>query len=165
MREQTNRLKTIALQIGSEQAMINLGALIGAETAAGAVLFLFGELGSGKTTLAKGIALGLGIDDPITSPTFQLRKSYRGREILNHLDLYRLNDPAELKVLDLDELLEEGVTVIEWGDLLWNRLHSHCLMVQIEIADDPAQRCVSLSTDESRLIPLLEAIANADIGD
>jgi tRNA threonylcarbamoyladenosine biosynthesis protein TsaE len=165
MNQETGNPEITKFPVNSEQAMIDLGVLIGAKAATGAVIFLSGELGSGKTTLTKGIARGLDIKESITSPTFQLCKSYRGREVLYHLDLYRLKSPAELKVLDLDELLDEGVTVIEWGDLLWERLCDRCILIQIEMTDDPARRLVGITTKEPRFIPLVEAVYHADFGD
>ncbi|MGF1596099.1 MAG: tRNA (adenosine(37)-N6)-threonylcarbamoyltransferase complex ATPase subunit type 1 TsaE [Acidimicrobiales bacterium] len=82
----------------------------------GDLLVLTGDLGAGKTCFTQGLGRGLGIDDRITSPTFTLAAVYRGRLVLNHLDVYRLDDPAETLDLDLPELLEDGVTVIEWGE-------------------------------------------------
>ena len=75
------------LQIRSEQAMIELGELLGKRVVPGDLLFLSGDLGAGKTTLVKGIAKGMGISATITSPTFQLIKTYYGKYRLNHLDL------------------------------------------------------------------------------
>ncbi len=105
-------------QIASEQAMLDFGEDLGKRLRPGDLLFLSGELGAGKTTLTKGIAKGLAIAAEITSPTFQLRKTYEGRFILNHLDLYRLERPAELAIFEPEAMVEEGVTVVEWGDLL-----------------------------------------------
>ncbi len=104
--------------IASEQAMLDFGEDLGKLLRPGDLLFLSGELGAGKTTLTKGIAKGLEIETEITSPTFQLRKTYEGRFILNHLDLYRLERPAELAIFEPEVMVEEGVTVVEWGDLL-----------------------------------------------
>ncbi|MEL6981209.1 MAG: tRNA (adenosine(37)-N6)-threonylcarbamoyltransferase complex ATPase subunit type 1 TsaE, partial [Actinomycetota bacterium] len=82
----------------------------------GDLLVLTGDLGAGKTCFTQGLGAGLGIDDRITSPTFTLANRYRGRLILHHLDVYRLDGEADAADLDLDDLLESGVTVIEWGD-------------------------------------------------
>lgn len=98
----------------------------------GDLLFLSGDPGAGKTTLTQGIARGLGVAGPVTSPTFQLKKSYRGRFRLIHLDLYRLERPEELEALEPDELTAEGITVVEWGDLLKQRLGGEYLEVRID---------------------------------
>ncbi|MEL7158633.1 MAG: tRNA (adenosine(37)-N6)-threonylcarbamoyltransferase complex ATPase subunit type 1 TsaE, partial [Actinomycetota bacterium] len=82
----------------------------------GDLLVLTGDLGAGKTCFTQGLGAGLGIEDRITSPTFTLVSEYRGRLDLHHLDVYRLDGPADTLDLDLHELAEDGVTVIEWGE-------------------------------------------------
>lgn len=92
---------------------------------AGDVILLVGDLGAGKTTFAQGFAIGLGIDDSVTSPTFTLVRQYSVPDrsdpplsILFHADLYRLDsDPTEIADLGLGELVEDGgVALVEWGD-------------------------------------------------
>ena len=85
----------------------------------GDVLLLEGPLGSGKTTFVRGLARGLGVAGHVSSPTFQLVRVYEGKVALAHADLYRLDDPAAaLADLGLEELLDRGAAVIEWGDRL-----------------------------------------------
>jgi tRNA threonylcarbamoyladenosine biosynthesis protein TsaE len=84
----------------------------------GDLLLLAGELGAGKTTFVRGLARGLGISSGVQSPTFQLVRVYPGRIQLAHVDLYRLESGAELADLGLDDLLEQGVVAVEWGDRL-----------------------------------------------
>jgi tRNA threonylcarbamoyl adenosine modification protein YjeE len=84
----------------------------------GDLLRLIGELGSGKTTFVRGLARGLGSPADVMSPTFQLVRVYAGTIQLAHVDLYRLASPAEIDELGLDELLEQGVVAVEWGDRL-----------------------------------------------
>jgi len=94
------------------------GARLGALLRAGDLLVLTGDLGAGKTTLTQGIADGLGVRGPITSPTFVIARvhpSLVGGPDLVHVDAYRLAGLAELDDLDLDASLEESVTVVEWG--------------------------------------------------
>jgi tRNA threonylcarbamoyladenosine biosynthesis protein TsaE len=94
------------------------GARLGAILRAGDLLVLTGDLGAGKTSLAQGIAAGLGVRGPITSPTFVIARvhpSLVGGPDLVHVDAYRLGGFAELDDLDLDASLEEAVTVVEWG--------------------------------------------------
>jgi tRNA threonylcarbamoyladenosine biosynthesis protein TsaE len=85
---------------------------------AGDLLVLAGDLGAGKTSLTQGIAEGLGVRGPITSPTFVIARVHpslvRGPDLV-HVDAYRLGGLAELDDLDLDASLEESVTVVEWG--------------------------------------------------
>lgn len=105
----------------NETALIALGEKIGRALETGQVLVLTGELGAGKTTLTKGLALGLGVTQMIKSPTYTILRVYEGRLPLNHLDVYRIGDDPDS--IDLDEVLYgEGVTVIEWGELLDARL-------------------------------------------
>ncbi len=101
--------------VGDTQAW---GARLGALLRAGDLLVLTGDLGAGKTTLAQGIAEGLGVRGPITSPTFVIARvhpSLVGGPDLVHVDAFRLAGLAELDDLDLDASLEESVTVVEWG--------------------------------------------------
>lgn len=85
---------------------------------AGDVVLLIGDLGTGKTTFAQGFGRGLGVTEPITSPTFVLVRSYKGRLDLLHADVYRLDRLQEVIDLGLPELLDEGgVALVEWGDV------------------------------------------------
>ena len=85
---------------------------------AGDLLLLEGELGAGKTTFVRGLARGLGVGGEVQSPTFQLVRVHPGRPALAHVDLYRLENSAELTDLGLDDLLDQGIVVVEWGGRL-----------------------------------------------
>ncbi|MCS7222732.1 MAG: tRNA (adenosine(37)-N6)-threonylcarbamoyltransferase complex ATPase subunit type 1 TsaE [Anaerolineae bacterium] len=97
-----------------------LGTALAVWVQAGDVIALFGDLGAGKTTLVQGLARGLGITQPVTSPTFILINEYRSTPPLYHVDCYRLTDaPVEAWEIGLEELLSnDGVCVIEWADRL-----------------------------------------------
>jgi len=100
----------------------------------GDVVVLSGDLGAGKTTLAQGIGAGLGVRGDVTSPTFVISRvhpSLVDGPPLVHVDAYRLHDGAELDDLDLDETLEVGVTVVEWGDGLADSLSADRLRVHL----------------------------------
>jgi tRNA threonylcarbamoyladenosine biosynthesis protein TsaE len=103
---------------GSEEETEAAGEQLAASVRAGDLLLLVGELGAGKTTFVRGLARGLGSSDGVQSPTFQLVRVYAGRLQLAHVDLYRLEAGADLADLGLDDLLDQGVVAVEWGDRL-----------------------------------------------
>ena len=94
------------------------GERFGKRMRPGDLVLLTGELGAGKTTFVRGVARGIGSSAPGASPTFQLVRMYAGRVQLAHIDLYRIETMAELADLGLDELLDQGAAVVEWGDRL-----------------------------------------------
>ncbi len=99
---------------------------------AGDLIVLAGDLGTGKTAFTQGFAAGLGVLEPVTSPTFTLVQTHDGRLPLHHVDVYRLERLAELADLALPELLDgEGVTVIEWGDVVATALPADYLEVRL----------------------------------
>ena len=96
-----------------------IGRVLGAAAFPGTVLALIGQLGAGKTQLAKGVAEGLGVRSVVNSPTFVLMNEHAGRLRLFHVDAYRLGDPEEALAAGLlDDREVEGVSVIEWADRL-----------------------------------------------
>jgi tRNA threonylcarbamoyladenosine biosynthesis protein TsaE len=94
------------------------GERFGKRLRVGDMVLLTGELGAGKTTFVRGVARGTASESPVASPTFQLVRVYPGRVQLAHIDLYRIETPAELGDLGLDELIDQGAVVVEWGDRL-----------------------------------------------
>jgi tRNA threonylcarbamoyladenosine biosynthesis protein TsaE len=94
------------------------GERFGKRLRVGDMVLLTGELGAGKTTFVRGVARGTASESPVASPTFQLVRVYPGRVQLAHIDLYRIETPAELGDLGLDELIDQGAIVVEWGDRL-----------------------------------------------
>jgi tRNA threonylcarbamoyladenosine biosynthesis protein TsaE len=93
-------------------------ARLAAHLRRGDLLLLEGPLGAGKTTFVRGLARGLGSQAQVMSPTFQLVRVYAGPLQLAHADLYRLEHGAGIADLGLDELLDAGAVVVEWGDRL-----------------------------------------------
>ena len=94
------------------------GERLGSGLRQGDLLLLEGDLGAGKTTFVRGVARGVGSPAHVASPTFQLVRVYPGRIQLAHIDLYRVEGSAELVELGLEELLDQGVVVVEWGNRL-----------------------------------------------
>lgn len=115
------------------------GVELGATLRAGDLVVMSGELGAGKTTLTQGLAEGLGVRGPITSPTFviaRIHPSLAGGPSLVHVDAFRLGDSAELDDLDLDADLEDAVTVVEWGTGLAEALADARLELHLERTND-----------------------------
>ena len=139
----------------NEDELIAYGNRLGQELQAGDVLVLTGNLGAGKTTLTKGIAKGLDIRQMIKSPTYTIVREYEGSLPLYHLDVYRIgNDPDSI---DLDDFLYgDGVTVIEWGELLETDLLGYYLEVVITPSGDGRE--ITLHANGLRSQALLEAI-------
>jgi len=94
------------------------GEALGRDLVQGDLLLLAGDLGAGKTTFVRGVARGAGSSAHVASPTFQLVRVYEGRIQLAHVDLYRIEGAGELGDLGLDELLDQGAVLVEWGDRL-----------------------------------------------
>lgn len=110
---------------------------LGRNSGPGTVFALIGDLGTGKTIIAKGIAKGLGITDDITSPTFTLLEIYEGVIPFYHFDLYRINSDIELDQLDFESYWEDdGVSVIEWADRAPGRLPACHVRIHIEYKNE-----------------------------
>jgi tRNA threonylcarbamoyl adenosine modification protein YjeE len=107
-------LRETATAVETEAA----GEEFGKRLRKGDLLLLKGELGAGKTTFVRGLARGCGSSALVASPTFQLVRIYPGRLQLAHVDLYRLESAGEVRDLGLEELLDQGAVVVEWGDRL-----------------------------------------------
>ena len=114
-------------------------------------IVLSGDLGAGKTQFAKGFAAGLGVDDDITSPTFNILFEYVGDELpLLHFDLYRLDEEDELTDIDFFGLLESGgVCLIEWGDKFAAVMPEDRVDVRILVSDEET-RTVDISGNGAR---------------
>lgn len=122
-----------------------LGRRLGAVLRAGDVVVLDGELGTGKTVLAKGIAVALGVDEPVLSPTFTIVREYDAPTPLVHVDVYRLDHLQELHDLGFDDLVGgDAVAVVEWGDRVSAALPSDRLRVLLEPGQGDDDRVVSI---------------------
>lgn len=120
-----------------EAATHALGVSLTRYLARGDVLLLSGDLGAGKTALVKGIAKGLGVSEPITSPTFNILLAHPGTLPLYHMDLYRLDRSDQLEDVDYYGTLEaDGVTCVEWGDRFPEAAPTEYVAVDIAIASD-----------------------------
>jgi tRNA threonylcarbamoyladenosine biosynthesis protein TsaE len=141
-----------SVETRSTEETIALGRRLGRVARPGDLVCLWGDLGAGKTQLAKGFALGLGIDATITSPTFILMAEYPGRIPLFHVDLYRLADAADaLAGGVIDDRQADGLTVVEWPDRMGDVLPAARLDVRIDgSADEPRTIAIVATADEYR---------------
>lgn len=138
-----------------------LGAALAPALQAGDVICLEGPLGAGKTRFVAGLARGLAAAARVRSPTFTLVQTYEGRLPLTHVDLYRL-EPHEADGLGLEEALEEGVLVVEWGERLPSRWQDEALHVAIAITGDE-ERELSAGAERGRGAALFQAWRALDV--
>ena len=136
-----------------------LGRRLGSVAQAGDLICLWGELGAGKTHLAKAIGAGLGVTATITSPSYILMAEYDGRLPLFHLDLYRLADAADVLAGGLiDDRQSAGLTLVEWPERLADALPAGRLDVVIDGSGD-GPRDILLRALDGRYLRYLEAVA------
>ena len=118
----------------SAEDTINIGKKIGSSLTKGTVIAFKGTLAAGKTTLTKGIAESLEIDEVITSPTFTLVSEYEGKLPLYHFDVYRLDTVEDFLNIGSEEMMYgEGVCAIEWSEKIESALPKDAIIIEIEI--------------------------------
>lgn len=128
----TTRLRFVTATAEDTRA---LGAALAGVLRRGDVVSLSGDLGAGKTCLVQGLARGLDVPVPVTSPTFMLQRTYPGRELLVHLDVYRLDRLQDVMDLGDDALAPDTITVVEWGDTIASLLPDDRLEVELRHRD------------------------------
>jgi tRNA threonylcarbamoyladenosine biosynthesis protein TsaE len=153
----------VTIHTNSAEETMALGERLGNRLKAGDVIALFGDLGAGKTTLAKGIALGLGVADDIHSPTFTLIHEHIGPTPLYHVDLYRLESETEVDALGIEEYVYgDGVTIIEWADRMKSLLPTDRLDIELRMKGDTDREMI-FQTGSPRLQAIIEELTgNAD---
>jgi tRNA threonylcarbamoyladenosine biosynthesis protein TsaE len=144
-----------------------VGRVLGAMLHGGEVIGLCGPLGAGKTQLAKGLALGLGVPaaEPVTSPTFVLIRQYAGRLTFHHCDAYRLSSSEELLGLGIEEMLEDrsAVIAIEWADRFLDVLPPGAIRVDLEHTGGRSRRIRILASDASWISELGDRLGERGI--
>ncbi len=129
----------MTIEVTSEAEMRALAEKIGAQLDSGAVFELVGDIGAGKTTFTKGLAVGLGVDEDVQSPSFTISRTYdaRGGLQLVHYDFYRLDDPGIMQN-EVAELVHDSstVTVIEWADVVEGVLPEDRIRIRIQATDE-----------------------------
>lgn len=118
----------------AEEDTFKLGVELGQNAIPGDVITLIGDLGVGKTILAKGMAKGLGIEEDVSSPTFTIVQEYHeGRIPLYHFDVYRIEEPEEMEAIGYEEyFFGDGVCLVEWADLISEIIPSGHTRVTVE---------------------------------
>ena len=106
------------------------------------VICLTGDLGAGKTAFTRGFARYFGIEKGVSSPTFIIMHRYTGTEVINHYDLYRLNDYDELLDVGFEEQIENGISLIEWPDSFMEYLPENKIVIKITRLGDSDRRIV-----------------------
>ena len=124
----------MVIESNCEKETYELGCRLGQEARAGQVYTLVGDLGVGKTVFTKGLAAGLGIEEPVSSPTFTIVQVYEeGRLPFYHFDVYRIGDVEEMDEVGFEDYVYgEGVSLIEWANLIEEILPQHYTEVKIE---------------------------------
>ena len=121
----------------SAEETIQQGKKIGSLLQTGAIIAMEGNLAAGKTTITKGIAESLGIEETITSPTFTLISEYEGKMPLYHMDVYRLDSCEDFINLGVEDLMYgEGVSIIEWSERVREELPKSTFTLRLEVRED-----------------------------
>lgn len=122
----------------SPEETFELGRKIGRQASPGDVYALTGDLGVGKTVFTKGLAEGLGITEPVTSPTFTIVQSYEGGRLpFHHFDVYRIEDIDEMDEIGYEDCFYgDGVTLVEWADVIAELLPENTIRITIEKMPD-----------------------------
>jgi tRNA threonylcarbamoyladenosine biosynthesis protein TsaE len=148
-----------------------IGAAIAPLLDVGDLVVLTGDLGTGKTTFTKGLARGLGVAQRVTSPTFTIVQEYEGRVPVAHVDVYRLDRIQELYDFGFEELIEAGVTIVEWGEAIAPVLPHDRIDVRIAMVAEPDDRADADAdgTDDRRVVEVVARgprwiARNADLG-
>lgn len=124
----------IVFESHSDEDTFRFASKMGREAVPGTVISLTGDLGCGKTVFSKGFASGLGVTEPVSSPTFTILQQYdSGRLVLYHFDVYRIGDPEEMEETGYEDCFYgDGVTLVEWAERIRELLPEGTIQVRIE---------------------------------
>lgn len=147
-------MKTVQIVSDSVEKTFEIGKKIGAVLKGGQIVCLCGTLGSGKTTLIKGIAAGAGANKPenVNSPTFVIINEYKGKFNIFHIDAYRINTIAEFEALGFEEFIgPDSVVLIEWADKVKQALDGlDCIHIEMQHSG-PESRTIKISGADLRV--------------
>jgi tRNA threonylcarbamoyladenosine biosynthesis protein TsaE len=151
----------------SHEETRDLGKKLGSVLSSGDVIALTGDLGSGKSVLARGVLEALGVKGDMPSPSFVIVASYKAARPVNHIDLYRLEDAGQALDIGIEDLLySDCVSIVEWADRLGGFLPPGSIMVGLETTGDPEHRLISIETAarevKARLVGLAASLVRLD---
>ena len=137
------------VEVFNEGETANLAKKLGKLVESGDIICLIGDLGAGKTSFTKAFALGLEVEDYVTSPTFTIIQEYEGRLPLYHFDVYRIEDLREMEDIAYEEYFYgDGVCVIEWAQIIKDLLPKNYLQIEIKHMDIEKREICFTATDE-----------------
>jgi tRNA threonylcarbamoyladenosine biosynthesis protein TsaE len=151
---------TAARLLRSEEETAALGAQLATLLTPGMVVFLYGDLGAGKTTLVRGLLRALGVAGTVKSPTYTLVEPYRTANLaINHFDLYRLRDPYELEEMGIRDYLHgEAICLVEWPERGYPILQDCDLAVTLAAGESPNERIAHLHARSARGGSIVESL-------
>lgn len=145
-----------SIQINGIDQTESLAGAIAENVKPGSVLLLSGDLGAGKTTFTQFLGRYLGVKRRMSSPTFNIIKTYHGKYTIHHMDCYRLEDSDE--DLGFDEYFnDEDISIVEWPQFIEEFLPDECLSIRITVSDE-ARRIFNLRSSGSKYTKILEAL-------
>ncbi|MCG3200186.1 MAG: tRNA threonylcarbamoyladenosine biosynthesis protein TsaE [Gammaproteobacteria bacterium] len=152
--------RTVARTLRSEAETEALGARLAALLVPGTIVFLYGDLGTGKTTLVRGLLRALGVTGIVKSPTYTLVEPYRTADlVIHHFDLYRLRDPYELEEMGIRDYLQGGaICLVEWPARGHPVLRDCDLAVTLSVGGSPTERVAHLQARSAHGIALVDAL-------
>ena len=170
--EGVNLIPAVSGKTFSVEETRSLASLLSKVFQAGDVVVLSGDLGAGKTAFTQGLGLGLGVEHPVTSPTFTLANKYEGELTLNHLDVYRLEHFQEVEELGLSELIDSNsLTVIEWGNVISSVFSEGYLEISLSLGESLDERTIEFRLigqqwvgRESELVSLVSSFSKESGG-
>ncbi len=147
----------LILSSQSPEDTFGIGKTLGEQLKGNELIFLFGNLGAGKTILSKGIGHALGIDRrEIVSPSYTLMNIYDGKFKLYHIDLYRIGENISGGVPEIDDNLDTGIIIVEWADYIKDFYLNEVNLIEIKIThseSDYNKRSISISTEKELSLP------------
>jgi len=146
--------ETFQVRTTSAEATVLLGERVGGILSRGDLVILKGDLGSGKTVFVRGICRALGCEDDVRSPSFVLVREYQGRELVFHIDLYRLTGPGDWPTLGVEDRMAQGVALVEWGEVIEPVFGEGALVVELDAGPAETDRVVRLRWNDPRLAEL-----------